>query len=874
LYEKATAFARILKERIRSPVVNDKIKVKTLINYLTIAFFLILSLTIIAGGIFYYRLEKDQTLYGLQAIARNKSGEISTWREARLNDLRAISAEPYFLKGFEEWAKTGKKKGPIKEILNNHLNIAKTNYHFMDLIVLDKNCTIDLSTDRDMFAAGDHMLQLFNKTLKTKKADFGDFYRYPHSNKIIIDLMAPLINRKGEMMGVLVLRIDPDKFLYPMIQSWPVMSRTSETILAQREGNEVVYLNELRHRRNTALALRFQNSDKLVPAEGAVRGRKGILEGFDYRGVYVLAAAHDIPDSPWYIIAKTDLKEVFIPARKQSFVMIFLVGALIILSGVGISFFWRLRQADFSRKLYEAGTEREALTQHYAYLTKYANDIIIMTDDNLNIIEVNDSAVQAHGYALDELLKMNIRDLLLPDYRTSYDLLILQLDEDHGNVFEVIHQRKDGTTFHVEVSARVIAVEGKKFYQGIIRDITERKQAEKALKESEQKYRSIFENAVEGIFQTTIKGHFININPATAHMHGYDSPEDMINAVSDIEAQLYVDHERRKEYVRLLKDKGRIDNFEAEMYRKDASKIWTSINVRSVRDEAGNILYFEGAIEDITERKLAEEKLHILLGEIEDKNRELKEAYAELKASEASLVQSEKMSSLGLLSAGIAHELKNPLGIILQGIAYVQLSVEDETVKEVCERTKKSAIRADKIIQNLLNFARQTPPSLSETDIRALIEDVLVMVEHQMSLRNIKVIRDFPFDIPTIMVDSNQMKQVFINIFINATDAMKDGGMITITIAQVLDKEGQPYLAIKITDTGKGIPEDVINKVFDPFYTTKRDSGGTGLGLSVTKGIIDHHKGIIDIESKIGEGTTIIIMFPCDLLKKEAAVNE
>lgn len=851
---------------------NDKIKLKISINLLTIVFFLILSATMIAGGIVYYKLEKDQTLYNLQAIANEKSGKISTWRKARMDDLRALSEGPYFLKEFEEWAKTGKKEGPKKETLSNR--IAKTHYNYLAGAVLDKNGTVDLSAPQGTFTVSDHTLQLFNKTLKTKKPNFGDFYRYPHSNKIIIDLMAPLINRKDEVMGVLVLRIDPDEFFYPMIQTWPNASRTSETILAQREGNEVVYLNELRHRKNTALALRFQNSDKLLPASGAVRGRKGILEGFDYRGVYVLAAAHDIPDSPWYIITKTDLSEVFIPARKQSFIMLFLVGALMTLSGIGINYFWRHRQAYFYKQLYEAGAEREALTQHYAYLTKYANDIIVMTDDNLNIIEVNDSAVQAHGYAMDELLKMNIRDLLSPDYRTKYDTLILQLDENHGKVFEVIQQRKDGTTFPVEVSARVITVEGKKFYQGIIRDITERKQAEKALKESEQKYRSIFENAVEGIFQSTVKGHFISINPATAHMHGYDSPEEMIKAVFDIEAQLYVDQERRKEYVRLLKDKERVENFEAEMYRKDGSKIWTSMNVRAVRDDAGNILYFEGAIEDITERKLAEEKLHILLAEIEDKNRELHKAYAELKTSEASLVQSEKMSSLGLLSAGIAHELKNPLGIILQGINYVQLSVEDEMMKEVCERTKKSAIRADTIIQNLLNFARQTPPSLGETDICLLIEEVLVMVEHQMSLRNIKVIRNFSSDIPAINVDSNQMKQVFINIFINATDAMKDGGTISITIMQELNKEEQPCIAIKITDTGKGIPEDVLSKVFDPFYTTKRNSGGTGLGLSVTKGIIDHHRGSIDIESKIGEGTTITIMFLCDLLKKEAAINE
>jgi len=279
------------------------------------------------------------------------------------------------------------------------------------------------------------------------------------------------------------------------------------------------------------------------------------------------------------------------------------------------------------------------------------------------------------------------------------------------------------------------------------------------------------------------------------------------------------------------------------------------------------------SMQDITERKHAEERLRMLLYELEGKNRELIKAYEELKMSESMLVQSKKMASLGQLSAGIAHELKNPLSIILQGIAYVQSSVEDGTLIDACDRIKKSAIRADLVIQNLLSFSRQEPPSFTEDDINALIEEALTMVEHQMSLRNIQVIRNYFLHIPKVRVDSNQIKEVFINIFINAADAMKYGGTITLTTKAGIDKDGEPCVRAVIEDTGTGIPDEILKNVFDPFFTTKTDSEGTGLGLSITKGIVERHHGSIAISSEEGKGTTVTITLPCNPFEKESHYN-
>ncbi len=256
--------------------------------------------------------------------------------------------------------------------------------------------------------------------------------------------------------------------------------------------------------------------------------------------------------------------------------------------------------------------------------------------------------------------------------------------------------------------------------------------------------------------------------------------------------------------------------------------------------------------------QLAEERANLLLEQIEKSNKELEKAYEELKKSEAELVQSEKMASLGILSAGIAHEIKNPLNIIIQGIEYIRSSLEDKTPVDIdaCERIKKSAIRADNIIKSLMTFSRKSPLSFEETDLSALVEETLVLLEHQMSLKNIKIIRHIA-DIPKIRLDSNQIRQVLVNVLINASDAIKKDGTITISIT-----EEKPYINIAIKDTGKGMPESTIRNIFDPFFTTKRDSGGTGLGLFVAKGIIEKHGGNITVESKENEGATVMISLP------------
>ncbi|MBF0505906.1 MAG: GHKL domain-containing protein [Nitrospirae bacterium] len=253
---------------------------------------------------------------------------------------------------------------------------------------------------------------------------------------------------------------------------------------------------------------------------------------------------------------------------------------------------------------------------------------------------------------------------------------------------------------------------------------------------------------------------------------------------------------------------------------------------------------------------------------------EIEKRYERLLSAESRLIQDEKMASLGVLSAGVAHEIKNPLAIILQGIELLEISLLKEDVGDVLAMMKDAVFRASKITKDLLTFSRESAPALEEIDLAMVIDETLSFVDHIFSLKQIRIARDFSHGLPMVKVDPNQMKQVFINLLTNAAEAMPEGGAITIAAESAKNIHNRKIVRIVITDTGHGISDEDKQRIFDPFYTTRKKSGGTGLGLSVVKGIIQKHKGDIKIENKPGGGTGVIIELPCHVNEIKEGVAE
>jgi signal transduction histidine kinase len=231
-------------------------------------------------------------------------------------------------------------------------------------------------------------------------------------------------------------------------------------------------------------------------------------------------------------------------------------------------------------------------------------------------------------------------------------------------------------------------------------------------------------------------------------------------------------------------------------------------------------------------------------------------------AAQQRLIESERLTALGAMAAGIAHEVKVPMAVTMQGIEFLKSSVyDDERLLEVACRIETSVRRLDDIVKGLLSFSHEISLKMEEMDINAIIEEALSLVDRPLQQKKIRVVKKYEANLPTVMMDKSQIKQVFTNVFMNAIEAMKEEGVLGIRTAR-RDGRADGYVKITVSDTGEGIPEGNIHKVFDPFFTTRKTEGKPGLGLSVAKGIVDKHNGTIEIESDTGLGTRVLIGLP------------
>ncbi len=398
--------------------------------------------------------------------------------------------------------------------------------------------------------------------------------------------------------------------------------------------------------------------------------------------------------------------------------------------------------------------------------------------------------------------------------------------------------------------------QNKKFAEAndkLMREIQLRIHADSALRESEFQYRTLTNNLNVGVYRNTVgaKGKFIEANPAIVKMFGFQRKDEFIAV--DV-ADLYQDPNDRNLFNKKMMQKGFVQNEELNLRKKDGTPIKASVSSVGVKDENGNVKYYDGIIEDISERKRLESQLQ----------------------------QAQKMEAIGTLAGGIAHDFNNLLMAIQGNASLIHCDIDTDSPHCQSLINIENAVKsASKLTKQLLGYARKGKYQVNPISLNQLVEETANTVGR--TRKNITIHYELAEDLKAILADQGQIEQVLMNLFVNAADAMAAEGdlflkTINITHQNIKSSLYTPkpgkYVQLTVTDTGIGMDKNTQDRIFEPFYTTKEMGRGTGLGLASVFGIIKGHGGYIDVESEVGRGTTFQIYLPASIKKIVKSVTE
>ena len=383
---------------------------------------------------------------------------------------------------------------------------------------------------------------------------------------------------------------------------------------------------------------------------------------------------------------------------------------------------------------------------------------------------------------------------------------------------------------------------------GTQRDVTERRLAEIRVKESETKYRSIFEGSQDAIFVCSTAGKILDVNHAAVELFGFTSPAEVMGDAT-LWTLLFAKGAQFQEYRKRLSQDGSVRDFEFELKRRDGDSRIVIVSASAESDPLGETATYRGFLRDITDRRRLEEQFR----------------------------QAQKMEGIGTLAGGIAHDFNNLLGIILGFTQLLEAGPGDpERFAKSIETIKRAIERGSGLVRQLLTFARRADPSFHNLNANDVVGELTRMLRETFP-RTIAIVTDLDEALPSITADHGQLHQALLNLCVNSRDAMLDPrrgtetGTLTISTSSVdgaalrkkfgnavLDR----YVVITVGDTGVGMDEETRSRIFEPFFTTKELGQGTGLGLSVVYGVLNSHQGYVDVESRAGEGTSFHLFFP------------
>ncbi len=950
-----------------------------------------LAMMALIGGGYWFYLYQEQVLRqnaeaNLQSTAQLKVNQIAEWRSEQLRDAAVIMESPFFTDAAVQCIT--EPKADLTDKLLARFRSMQEHFQYRDVMLVDRDGQVRLSLSKHVGSLHEDAARSLAEALREKKPVLSDLHVGPDDLPSHIDVVTPLFSetRKTEKpVGALILQLDARQFLYPLIQFWPTPSLSAETLLVRRDGDAVLFLNDLRHQPDTALKLRIPLSRKDVPAVMAVLGKEGIVQGKDYRGVDVLCVLKAVPNSPWFMVAKVDEAEALSNWRFQSTLILALVIGLLAFLVTAVGMAWQKNGKAHYKELFLAEAALRRAEEGHRITLMSIGDGIISTDSDGRVELLNPVAEaltgwrqeEAHGKPLEEVFQ-----IFNEETRQTVENPVTKVLSEGlvvGLANQTVLVAKDGTERPIADSGAPIRDETGLILGVVLvfRDQTQEREAQKAL---QQQYEQLVKSEREAAFYADLvkrsslalgvgfpDGRFGTVNEAFFRLTGYSRNE---LATLDWSKILTPPEWREIEVSKLeeLNQTGQPVRYEKEYIRKDGSRVPVEMVVHLVRDENGASHCYYAFVSDITDRKRAEEALreseerfrlaseslsdviyewdlgssvkwfgnidrllgyapgefpHTLEAWMDilhpnDRDRVWKAVEKQLrdeatydieyrvqhkeggwrdflargtavkdasgkpmrwigavtditdrKRSEELALQSLRVKSVADLSSGVAHHFNNLLQIVIGNTSLSLADLESGDLSELktnLEQMLQAATLGAETVKRLQTFANMRADI---TEGEAAVFDVATTARNAAQVseplwksdpekKGIKI--DLQLDLMggcLVKGQENEMFEVMVNLIRNAAEAMPQGGDVEVKSYREANE-----VVVNVRDTGIGIAEEDLPRVFQPFWSSKGVGIGKGMGLAVTHGLVKRHGGSMSVDSKLGAGTTFTVRLP------------
>lgn len=458
-----------------------------------------------------------------------------------------------------------------------------------------------------------------------------------------------------------------------------------------------------------------------------------------------------------------------------------------------------------------------------------AMDAIITVDQDQRVVLFNQAAERLFQVPAEKAIGESVDRFIPQRFREAHREHVQEYGKagttsrKMGALGTITGLRANGEEFPAEAAISQVSVEGKKYFTVILRDIRERKR----LEEAQAHLASIVASSEDAIIGESLDGVVLSWNRAAEEMSGFSAQEVIGRPLGDFLPK--EDAEKERNFLAIVARGDSIQQYETVRVRKDGQPLYVSLTISPIRNEQGGVIGASRIVRDITEKKQLQEQLR----------------------------RTERIAELGTLASGMAHEIGTPMNVILGRAEYLMERVREAPIRKGLQVIVSQVERITRVMNQLLAFARRRPVERRRLDLQQTIKDNLDIFQERLAGNRIKVETAFANSCPPVYADADQMSQVIINLVMNAIHAMPDGGCLQITLTPA-----DGVVKLIVADSGHGIPPDVKAKIFDPFFTTKEFGKGTGLGLTVVKGIIEEHGGSIAVESEPGKGTVFTLSLP------------